>query len=126
MQQVDKIGLKKATYAVSVNNNDELIIAYPSSVHRMDTKGNILDKQEDSNAETYQKLNNQSKIVTASSGDKYQKISEFGWTRIIKNGTEEVYRISTLSFIVKLLLYAVSASLFVNGAWLVYHIRNIQ
>jgi len=112
------IPFKSSTYAFTIDNNEELIVAFPSVVYRMSTTGTVLEKQDDPAAETYQQLRRQT-VVTTSNGDRYQKVSEFGWTRILKNGTEVVYKITPVSFIVKLLLFLCTISMFVNGAWIV-------
>ena len=122
---VGKIDMKSDTYAFTINSTNELIVAYPSTVYRMDTTGNILEMWEDPVAETYQKIRNRGAIVTLPNGNEYRKISEFGWTRIMKNGTEEVYRLSILSFVVKLLLFLCAVSLFFNGARFVHRIRSM-
>ena len=121
---VGKIILKGTTYAFVVDSTNELIVAYPAAVHRMDAKGNILEIWEDPVAETFQKFRNAGKLATTPVGDEYRMIGKLGWTRIVKNGTTEVYRISGLSFVVKLLLLTCSVSLFFNGLWLIYRIRK--
>lgn len=123
---VREIEMKSSAYALEINSADELIVASPSTIYRMTLEGQIIEKQDDPHSETYQKIRNNRKTLTPASGDKYQMISEFGWTRIVKNGTEEVYRISTLSFVVKVLLFLCSVSLLVNGAWFVRHVRNMN
>lgn len=124
--QVDVLDMTTDTYVFTINSSNELIVAYPSAVYRMDLAGNVLEKQDDSVSGTYQQIRNGSKTVTTASGDEYRKVSEFGWSRIIKNGTTEVYRLSILSFVVKLLLALCGVSLFVNGAWFVHRCRNMK
>lgn len=118
-----KIVMKTDAYVFTVNDADELIVATPSMVYRMDTAGNILEKWEDPVSEEYQKIRNSGVTIITSNGDEYQKVSKFGWSRIIKNGTETVYQLSVLSFVVKLLLFLCFVSLFVNGLWMVYRLR---
>lgn len=124
--KVGKISMKSDAYSFVINSANELIVATPSTVYRMNTTGNILEKWEDPVSEAYQKMRNSGTVVTTHNGDEYRKISEFGWPRIIKNGTEEVYRLSNLSFIVKILLILCSISLFVNGAWLIHWCRKTR
>lgn len=124
--QVDALDMTVDTYVFTINSANELIVAYPSTVYRMDLAGNVLEKRDDPIAETYQQIRNGSKTVITTSGDEYRKVSEFGWSRIIKNGTEEVYRLSVLSFVVKLLLVLCGVSLIVNGAYFVYRYRNME
>ena len=124
--QVDALDMTTDTYVFTINSSNELIVAYPSTVYRMDRAGNVLEKQDDPISETYQQIRNAGKTVTTVSGDEYRKISEFGWSRIIKNGTDEVYRLSVLSFVVKLLLVLCGASLFINGAWLIHRCRKTK
>ena len=124
--QVYRIAMPTNTYAFEINSANELIVAYPSTVYRMDLEGNVLEKQDDPVSETLQKIEKSGKKVTTASGDEYRKVSEFGWTRIIKNGTEEVYRLSILSFAVKMLLVLCGVSLFVNGIWLITRYKKAQ
>lgn len=124
--QIDALDMTTDTYVFTINSANELVVAYPSTVYRMDLAGNVLEKRDDPVSETYQQIRKDSKSVTTVSGDEYRKISEFGWSRIIKNGTEEVYRLSVLSFIVKLLLALCGVSLFVNGVWFVHRYRNMK
>lgn len=122
--QVDVLDMTSDSYVFTINSDNELIVAYPSTVFCMDLAGNVLGEQEDPFAEMYQKINRDGGLVTTNAGDEYRKISEFGWSRIIKNGTEEVYRLSILSFIVKLLIALCGVSLFVNGAWLIKRYKS--
>ena len=122
--QVRTIRLRSDTYAFTMESDDVLIVAYPSAVDRMDKTGNVLESWKDSSSVTYQQIQNNSKTVVTFGGDEYRKVSELGWTRIVKNGTEVVYKISVLSFVVKLLLYICIVSLFANGTWLVFHLHK--
>lgn len=124
--QVDILDMSNDPYVFTINSNNELIVAYPSVVYRMDLAGNVLEKKEDPIAETYQIINKGRSVVTTDSGDEYRKVSEFGWSRIIKNGVTEVYRLSALSFMVKLLLALCSASLLINGAWLINRYKKLS
>ena len=118
------IQLKSTTCVFAIDANDELIVASSSVVTRMLTTGEVIDTKEDPQAETYQKIINENRIVRSANGDEYKKVSTLGWTRIIKNGSEEVYRISILSFAVKLLLYIVALSLCCNGIWFIRRFRS--
>ncbi len=122
--QTRKINMKSNTYAFTINSANELIVAYPSTVYRMDTTGNIIEKWEDPHTETYQKIRNGSGVVTSPNGNKYRKTTEFGWTRILKNESEKVYSLSVVSFTVKLLVVLCALSLFINGALFVHSIAR--
>ena len=122
--QVRKISLRSDTYAFAMENDDVLLVAYPSIVYRMDKTGYVIEEWEETAAQTHHQIQNNSKTIVTSNGDEYRKVSEMGWTRIVKNGTEVVYKISVLSFVVKLLLYACTVSLFVNGTWLVFRLHK--
>jgi len=115
-----EIEMEDYDYAFTINSNNELVVSYTSTVCRMDTSGKILDEWEDHNAKTYQELRRTGTNLTMPNGDKYRKVSELGWTRILRNGTEEIYRLSVFSFIIKLLMSLCFVSLFVNIPWLIY------
>ena len=121
---VRTISLGSDTYAFAMGSDDVLLVAYPSAVDRMDKSGKVFESWEDPSSVTYQQIKNSSKTMVTSDGDEYRKVSELGWTRIVKNGTEVVYKISVLSFVVKLLLYVCTVSLFANGTWLVFHLHK--
>lgn len=121
---VRSLTMKADTYVFTIDDTDKLVVAYPSTVYRMDLFGNVLEIQADSSAQKYQEIEKGSKEWISPTGDQYRQVSQFGWTRILKNDTEEVYRISFLSFAVKILLYTVSVSLIFNTLWLVTELRK--
>ena len=120
------IELKSSNYEFTVDLDDTIILAYPTTVHLMDTSGNVLESKEDPSAQTYSRIQNSGRTVVTANGDRYKKVGELGWTRIVKNGSEVVYRISIFSFVVKCLLQISAASMLINGMWVIHRIHELN
>ena len=123
-QLVHTIALKGQNYVFTVDSNDQILVAYPSRVYRLDINGNILDMKDDANSTMYSQLQQHGQTFSAANGTLYKKVEPFGWTKIVKNETEVVYSISTFSFFVKWLINLCALSMFINGAWLIAHVRK--
>ena len=93
-------------YAFTITEDDQILLSTSSITYRMSLSGDILEKNEEDSVSLYNELNWGKKQFVSASGDEYRMKSYLGWTRIIKNGEERVYRISVLSFAVKCLLAA--------------------
>ena len=120
------IELKSSNYEFTVNSDDTILVAYPSRVYLMDTSGNILETKEDRNSENYSRLQNNGRTVVAGNGDRYRKVGELGWTRIVKNGSKVVYHIGIFSFVIKFLILICAVSLFFNGLWVIHRIHSLK
>ena len=88
----------------TINENDEIVLSTASKAYRMDLNGNVLQTWDDPGAHLYNQIQYGKRTFVTAKGDEYRLVSEFGWTRIVKNGSEVVYRISPLSFAVKVFL----------------------
>ncbi|MBR6825249.1 MAG: hypothetical protein IKM59_01745 [Oscillospiraceae bacterium] len=95
---------------------DEIILATPSTVYRMNLEGDIAGEQEDPSAGEYNRLQ-WKKAFVSRSGDSYKKVG-FLLTRIIKNDHQVVYQVSTLSVVVKLILAICFIALFSTPVYL--------
>ena len=124
-EQIGQLNLSGSDFLFTLDENDQLIVAYSSTVVRMDTEGNELESWEDPAAETYLKLQYISRSATAPNGDKYRVVCNLGWSRVLKNGTEEVYRLQVISFIVKVLFTVCSLSLLINGVWFIHRMHKL-
>ena len=122
--QTDAIELESDSYRLAVDDNGNLIIAYPSVVYHMDKKGNVLEAKDDPLAKTFQALQYTDQITDETTQDEYKLVNKLGRTRIVKNDCEVVYKISLLSFAVKILLAVCGISLFGNGILFVRHMRK--
>ena len=123
--EVGNICLNSTNYAFTVAE-DTILLAYPSRTQMLDIEGNVLNESKDLNAEIYARLQNAGRTIVSPNGDEYHKAGSLGWTRIIKNDSEVVYRISPLSFVAKLLMWLVSLSLFINGVFLIKNIHKLD
>lgn len=84
--------------------DDEILLSTPTYLFRMDLYGNVIESGEDKSGGTFFLLQaNKYKIVL--NQDHYELKGILGWTKIVKNDTQVVYRISGLSFTVKMVLY---------------------
>ena len=106
--EIRAFGIKSdAGYHFTVTEQDTILLASGSDVYEMDLQGNVMGKHNDTG--TYYELRGYDRCFDAPDGNQYSLRGKWGWTRIIKNGEEVVYQISTLSFIVKILLYLIVA-----------------
>ena len=92
-------------YSFTINPDDTIFICTGDRSYLTDLDGNILETYEDINLTTNWELQYKGKSFTNSNGDIFKVRSSLGYTKIVKNGTEVIFRISLLSFIVKLLIY---------------------
>lgn len=91
------------SYVFTILEDDTILLSTPTHVYHMDLTGEIMDTWEDNGADTFNRLKNEKYRFTSANGDEYKVKGLLGRTRIVKNGTIVVYRISMLSFIVKIL-----------------------
>lgn len=93
-------------YAFTITEDGNILLSTSTKVYIMDLEGNVQSEYEDVAANVYNQIKYRGHKYTSTSGDVYEMKAYFGWTHIVKNGSETVYRISFLSFFVKLLIYA--------------------
>ena len=125
-QRVGVIALRSSNYAFTVDSNDRILVAYPSSVYLMDISGNKQKIMEDDNAQIYSQFKSDRSTIISANGDRYKCVGKFGWTRIVRNSSEVVYKISVFSFAIKCLMLICTISMFVNGVWVVHQVRKIN
>jgi hypothetical protein len=125
--KVGSIELEGPNYEFTVDQNNRVVVAYTSEVCLLDSSGIVLETKEDPGMDTFYEIHNKRSASVTVGGDRYKKEGALGWTRIIRNGTEVVYRLSVLSFTVKMLLILCTVSMLVNGVWVItYGHKNIQ
>ena len=110
------------SYVFTIDGND-ILLATPHSVFRMTLDGIIKEETEDPSANVYNRLQRKREFVSEK-GDIYKKSGLLLQPRIIKNGNEIVYQLSTLSVVVKLLLAICFISLFGFPVYLCKRTRN--
>ena len=115
-----------AGYHFTVTEQDTILLSSGSHVYEMDLQGNVISKQNDLSSEMYYKLRGYDRSFDAPDGNQYSLRGEWGWTRIIKNGEEVVYKISTLSFIVKILLYLIIVCFVAVFFWILVDESNYR
>lgn len=95
---------------------DEEDLIYLSTYEKvtMDTNGNILKVWSDDTSGQFPSISSNVKKCVGPNGDVYELRSPLGWTCIVKNGTDTVFRISTLSYLCKVLL-VMAVLAFVGG-----------
>ena len=103
--------LTSRSYIFTILEDDTILLSTSSTVYSMDLYGNVLDTWEDKGADVYNQIQYKKFRYVSAAGDKYERKGMLGWTRIVKNETEVVYRITFVSFAVKLLLYIAIATL---------------
>lgn len=125
-EKVGSIPTWPGSYYVTVDEQDHVRIITYSKIRVLTLSGNVIEVIEESNSKEYAHISRYWKSVETPSGDVYKVVNSFGWPRIVKNGTETVYRMSALSFAVKCLLGLVSISMFGNGIWLITRWKSIR
>ena len=90
-------------YQFTINADNQILLATSTNVYLMDILGTVVEEPNISALDTYSSLSWKKSFVSAS-GDIYQLKHPLGWTRIVKNGTETVYKVSLLSYVMKILL----------------------
>ena len=97
-------------YMFTIKEDNTILLSTASKVYSMDLYGNILSSNPDPSCDTYNQIQYRKNRFTTQIGDTYKIVSSLGWTRIVKNGTTVVYRISSISFIIKIMLYISSCA----------------
>lgn len=92
-------------YVFTILEDDTILLSTPSVVYSMDLHGNVLDSWKEDGTDTFYQLEYQKKQFTSLDGSHYRLKGSLGWTRIVKDGTNVVYRIPVFSFAIKLILY---------------------
>jgi hypothetical protein len=84
----------------------------------MDLDGNILETKEDPGADAYNQISYRKRKFVSENGDVYKLSSILGRTKIIKNKTDIIFQIDSLSFAVKNLIVVCFAAMFVFTIWI--------
>lgn len=92
-------------YVFTVQEDDTILLSTASEVFLLDLSGNVLDSWEDRGTQTYNQIQKQKKETISINGSQYTSECVLGWSRIVRNDSETVYRISALSFCIKVLTY---------------------
>ena len=105
-QKIDSISPQTSRgYGFTINPDDTIFICTGDRSYLSDLNGNILEVFEDINLTTNYEILHKGKSFTSVDGDVFKVESPLGYTRIVKNDSEIIFRISPLSFVVKLLIY---------------------
>lgn len=105
---------------ITVDSGDNLRIITSSGIHIWDLSGNEIQYIEDRLTDEFYYTNTHWRKQVTPSGDTYRVVDNIGWSRIVKNETETVYRISVFSLVVKLLLVLTTISMFINGTVFIF------
>jgi len=93
------------TYMFEVQSDDTIILSTSTTVYLLDLDGNVIDSWDDTGCNTYRDLQRGKRHQSSENGTQYSIKSPLGWTRIVRDGNELVYRISIYSYVMKLLLF---------------------
>ena len=105
------------SYYFTINQDGNILLSLPTEVYLMDLSGNVLETWEDG-GKVYNQLKHRN-TFTSGRGDVYKMKGVLGRTRIVKNDSQTVYRISVLSLIVKILIPVCCVSLVLFFAWVI-------
>lgn len=109
-------------YAFTIQNDDTILLSTASYVYVLDLDGNQLDKWEDIDTKTFDKLQYMREYI-AKDGHKYKMKSQFGRTFIYK-GDEIVYRMPLPDYLVKISFFLSFLSLFATAPVLIIVYRH--
>jgi len=105
-QKIDSISPQTSRgYGFTINPDDTIFICTGDRSYLTDLNGNILEVFDDINLTTNYEILHKGKSFTNIDGDEFKIKSPLGYTRIVKNDSDIIFRISPFSFVVKLLLY---------------------
>ena len=124
--KIGVIEIQGDNYLIDVDEDDYIRIVYPSRVDWMDLSGKVVQTMNDPTAQTYSHLSSAGNRYCTANGDTYEKIAQYGWTRIVKNDSEIVYYQSGLSLLVKTLIQVCGVSMFVSGVLVIHHVRKMR
>ena len=102
-------------YKFTMLENDTLLVSLGSDMHTMDLEGNILERF-DRDDGTYSHIALSFGKFVSPTGDTYQ-LTFFGWPRIVKNGTEVVYRVPGVSVLAAIIGGIAAAAAAVICVW---------
>lgn len=92
---------------------DHILLATTSGVYVLDLLGNVVEKSEH-DPDLFRQLERESKVKEKKfNGEVYRKESPLGWTRIQNQETKTIYKISALSYIMKVLFPLCMLSFFI-------------
>lgn len=103
--------------------DDRILLSTSTTVYIIDLDGNIIETQADPGAHTYNHIQYSKRKFISHSNDTYKLKDQIGWTRIVKNGAETVYRISFLSFLVKILFLGCVPAVIIFSIWTVLKVK---
>lgn len=90
------------SYEFTILSDDTILLSTSTTVYSMDLNGNVLDSHPDTG--TFMLLRKQTGKFLTQAGDTYEFRCKLLWPRIVKNGENVVYKISTGSFVVRCVL----------------------
>lgn len=98
-------------YVFTITENDTILLSTGDVVYLISTDGNEIETLKEHAGGVYTELQFHKNEFTSKNYDVYTLKNKFGRTKIVKNDTETVYKISVFSFIVKILLYISTAGI---------------
>lgn len=93
------------TYVFTILEDDTILLSTSTKAYSMDLSGEILDSWEDNGTDVYNKLRSKRMQFVSGQGDQYKIKGLLGWTRIVKNNQEVVYKLPVFSFVIKMLFF---------------------
>jgi hypothetical protein len=104
-KQIKSIGPQTSkSYMFTIQEDNTILLSTATEVYTMDLDGNILSVREDPGADMFNQLQYRKRIFVSKNKDTYRLKNYFTWTSIEKNGAEVVYKISGVSFAVKVVI----------------------
>lgn len=104
-KQVDRISLPTSRgYKFTMQRNNTILLSTSTEVYVLDLSGNIISQREDAGATTFYQIQRNRRNFKSWNGDNYRLRGTVGYTRIIKNNSEIVFRTGALSAVVAFVL----------------------
>ena len=97
-------------YLFTVSPEDTILVAGSSTVYHLTLDGTLIESWEEPGLETYYQLQRDRYHHTSASRDEYVLTQALWWPRVVKNGVEEVYQLSAIAFVARIMTYIMIAS----------------
>lgn len=107
-------------YYFTIRPDDTILVAASSTVYHLTLDGALIGSWEEPGLDTYYQLQQNRNRHTSSSGDEYVLRQSLWWSRIVKNGNEIVYKLSSAAFIARIMSYISTAALIILVPFIIF------
>lgn len=106
-------------YYFTVCADDTILVAVSSTVYHLTLDGVVIESWEEPGLDTHYQLQWNRKHHTSPNGDEYVLKQSLWWPKIVKNGEETVYQLSSVAFYARIMTYLSAAVLLICVPFLI-------